>query len=52
MDSSTNINQVTPYDMDQLQRLEQAVEETKPANGGVTAYLTVDSWATAHVAKI
>jgi hypothetical protein len=51
MDSSTDINQVAPYDRDQPQRLEQAVEETKPI-GGVTAYLTVDSWATAHVAKI
>jgi hypothetical protein len=50
MDSSANINQVTPYDMDQLQRLEQAVKETKPPIGGVTAYLTVESWSAANKA--
>jgi len=48
MDSSANINQVAPYDMDQLQKLEQAVKDTNPPVGGVTAYLTVESWAAAH----
>jgi hypothetical protein len=51
MDSSTDINQVAPYDMDQLQRLEQAVKETEPAIGGLTAYLTVESWAAANDAN-